>query len=114
MPRGGSTLQILEKASSTDFNTQWANKPIGLPTGGTRGQILTKTSPLNYAASWSDAPTGGGGGGGVSAVWESLTLSERNTSTGAYTATFPTGKNLSNYKLISVSVRSSLAVSITP
>lgn len=34
----------------------------GLPAGGTTGQLLAKASPDDYDAAWVDAPEGGGGG----------------------------------------------------
>jgi hypothetical protein len=39
----------------------------GLPSGGTTGQVLTKASGTAYDVEWDD-PTGGGGGGAVASV----------------------------------------------
>ncbi|MFJ9387687.1 hypothetical protein ACIRON_02630 [Nocardioides sp. NPDC101246] len=39
----------------------------GIPSGGTTGQVLTKASGTNYDTEWAD-PTGGGGGGAVTSV----------------------------------------------
>jgi hypothetical protein len=54
---GGTTNQILAKASNADFDTQWVNapnSPNGIPTGGTAGQILSKIDSTNYNATWID------------------------------------------------------------
>lgn len=44
---GGTTGQILQKKSDTDYDTEWVdNKGGGLPEGGTQGSILTLNSNL--------------------------------------------------------------------
>jgi hypothetical protein len=57
---GGATNQILAKASSADFDTQWVNapnSPNGIPTGGTAGQLLSKVDGTDYNAQWiNEAP----------------------------------------------------------
>lgn len=41
VPTGGTTGQILEKVSNTDYDTQWADAPIGNITGVTAGTGLS-------------------------------------------------------------------------
>lgn len=44
----------------------------GIPAGGTTGQILAKASGTDYDAGWVDPPEGGGGGGGDTAFVRAL------------------------------------------
>lgn len=41
----------------------------GIATGGTTGQLLAKASNADYATQWVNAPTGGGGSGNASGGW---------------------------------------------
>lgn len=41
---------------------------VGVPVGGTTGQLLAKATATDYDTEWVDAPTGGGGGGTIIAV----------------------------------------------
>ena len=52
LPTGGTTGQVLKKASNTDYDYQWQN--TDLPAGGTTGQVLKKTSNNNYEYDWVD------------------------------------------------------------
>lgn len=55
VPSGGTTGQVLEKNSNTDYDASWttpANPSAVLPTGGTVGQVLKKNSSTNYDASF--------------------------------------------------------------
>ena len=56
VPAGGTTGQVLKKASGTDYDTEWDDESggggSGLPDGGTAGQILTKDSGVDGDASW--------------------------------------------------------------
>lgn len=60
-PIGGAVGQIAEKASTTDYDVQWVDKPVGLPAGGTVGQALIKSTSTDYDVEWG----AGGGGTGV-------------------------------------------------
>ena len=51
VPTGGTTGQVLKKASSTDYDTEWGSVEA-LPTGGTTGQVLSKTSNSDYDVGW--------------------------------------------------------------
>lgn len=70
---GGTTGQVLAKASNTDFDTVWLDPGSasgGLPTGGEVGQVLAKKTTANYDAEWVDAqsgPQGPAGADGASA-----------------------------------------------
>lgn len=57
LPSGGTTGQILAKASDTDFDATWSNLPSvnEVPSGGTEGQVLTKTE---NGYDWEDASSG--------------------------------------------------------
>lgn len=65
LPAGGSTGEVLTKASATDYDATWQaapSSPNGLPTGGTANQLLVKNSATNYDASFATVgtvPTGG-------------------------------------------------------
>lgn len=57
IPAGGSTSQVLEKTSGTDYAVAWST-PLGVtPTGGSEGQVLTKNSSTNYDYSWAFTDT---------------------------------------------------------
>lgn len=45
----------------------------GIPAGGTTGQVLTKASNTDYDAAWQDIPSSGGGSSG-GGEWKSLTI----------------------------------------
>lgn len=70
IPAGGTSGQVLKKASGTDYDYAWAADATGgggggsLPTGGSTGQVLTKDSSTDGDASW-HTPSGGGGGGSL-------------------------------------------------
>lgn len=58
VPTGGTTGQVLAKASGTNYDTEWVNQSGGLPTGGNIGQVLTMVwgdDNPNYPA-WEDLP----------------------------------------------------------
>lgn len=55
LPAGGSTGEVLTKASATDYDATWqaaAAAPNGLPVGGTLLQLLAKSSASDYDAAW--------------------------------------------------------------
>lgn len=55
---GGTTGQILSKASNDDGDFIWIDAPSGggVPPGGTTGQILIKQSATDGDADWADFP----------------------------------------------------------
>lgn len=60
LPAGGSTGEVLTKASAVDYDATWQAAPAapnGLPTGGTTGQALIKNSATNYDASFTTIGT---------------------------------------------------------
>lgn len=57
VPAGGTTGQVLSKASNADYNLGWVSIPNDLPTGGTAGQFLVKNSGTNYDAVWTTPAT---------------------------------------------------------
>lgn len=64
IPSGGSTGQVLMKASGEDYALKWGTV-AGIPTGGTTGQVLRKSSNTNYAVEWGSIgalPAGGTAG----------------------------------------------------
>lgn len=59
---GGTTNQLLAKASNTDYDTQWVDAPNaanGIPTGGAQYTMLVKNSATNYDTSWTNTIDGG-------------------------------------------------------
>ncbi|MBR3428981.1 MAG: hypothetical protein IKG87_02665 [Clostridia bacterium] len=61
IPDGGTTGQILKKASDEDYDFEWGgtiNPEAAVPSGGTTGQILKKTSDADYDCEWDDAQGG--------------------------------------------------------
>lgn len=61
LPSAGTTGQILEKNSNTDYDVSWKDSHE-IPVGGSTAQVLSKTSSSNYDAGWSTphyVPTGG-------------------------------------------------------
>lgn len=58
VPPGGTTNQVLAKASPTDFDVAWQTLTAvnGLPVGGTAGQVLSKNSSNDFDAVWSAVP----------------------------------------------------------
>lgn len=61
VPDGGTTGQVLAKASNLDQDTTWATTHYP-PTGGTTGQVLAKSSASDYDWAWTDSSTGGASG----------------------------------------------------
>ncbi|MDR2395774.1 MAG: hypothetical protein LBD57_04175, partial [Endomicrobium sp.] len=57
-PTGGTTGQVLAKASSTDGDVEWMSIPEEIPTGGTTDQVLAKSSNTNGAVKWMTIPNG--------------------------------------------------------
>lgn len=54
VPVGGTAGQLLEKNSSTDYDSKWST--VGtVPSGGSAGQVLTKDSSTDYDTSWTTA-----------------------------------------------------------
>lgn len=72
LPSGGSTGQILTKASDDDGDAVWQDPDSGLPSGGVVGQVLQKISNDNYDADWMtvDAATHSVPSGG--SKWQTL------------------------------------------
>lgn len=56
LPSGGSTGQVLTKASNSNYDVKWSSAS-GIPSGGSTGQYLMKSSSTDYAVSWSDVIT---------------------------------------------------------
>lgn len=79
-PTGGTTGQVLAKASGADFDVEWSDAPAGLPVGGTIGQVLTKLSATNYDIGWVDAAGGGGSGSGGAATFRGALVKPSATS----------------------------------
>ena len=52
IPLGGQEGQVLAKASSSNYDLEWADREIGLPIGGANGQILIKNSNNDYDVVW--------------------------------------------------------------
>lgn len=71
IPSGGTTGQVLEKASNDDYDSAWGTIHQ-IPSGGTTGQALCKTSGTNYDVSWQTVS----GGGGLTANQLQTTLSD--------------------------------------
>lgn len=64
IPSGGSTGQVLMKASGEDYALKWGTV-AGIPSGGTTGQVLRKSSNNDYAVEWGSVgtlPSGGTAG----------------------------------------------------
>lgn len=66
VPDGGTTGQVLKKASNTDGDVEWAADEVGefgtpVPDGGTTGQLLAKNSNSNGDVEWvnDSVPAGG-------------------------------------------------------
>lgn len=65
VPAGGSTSQVLAKASGTSYDTEWVNPSVlagpagpGVAAGGATGQVLVKASNTDYDTEWSAAGAG--------------------------------------------------------
>lgn len=69
VPSGGTTGQILKKASGTDYDFEWANQQVvnGIPAGGSQGQALVKNSGTDYDAGWGNIAGGAVPAGGAAA-----------------------------------------------
>lgn len=72
LPLGGTTGQFLRKASNTDGDAAWTSFTGGLPAGGQLGQVLMKSTSADGAAEWVDAPMISGGLGVNSKQWRIL------------------------------------------
>ncbi len=72
VPVGGSTGQVLAKASGDDFDTEWVNQSGGgtgdLPPVGSEGDVLTTVSGV-----WQAAPSQGGSPARQTTVLEGVT-----------------------------------------
>ncbi|MEY4932837.1 MAG: hypothetical protein RLZZ403_1157, partial [Pseudomonadota bacterium] len=51
---GGTTGQVLAKASNTDYDTNWVDQSEPYPTGGTTGDVLLKSSSTDYDVAWTN------------------------------------------------------------
>jgi hypothetical protein len=51
---GGTTGQLLAKASNTDYDTEWVDQVEPFPTGGTTGDVLLKSSSTDYDTAWTN------------------------------------------------------------
>lgn len=59
---GGTTNQLLAKASNADYDTQWVDAPNaanGIPTGGAQYTMLVKNSATDYDTTWTNTIEGG-------------------------------------------------------
>ena len=57
VPKGGTTGQVLTKASNSDNHLQWSNIPTSsgsLPSGGTTNQYLRKINNTDYNVEWAN------------------------------------------------------------
>ena len=52
VPPGGTTGQVLKKATNSDYETEWASEGTGVPAGGTTGQYLKKKSNTDGDVEW--------------------------------------------------------------
>ena len=52
VPDGGTTGQMLVKASGDDGDTEWATPVVEIPVGGTTGQVLAKKSGTDFDLEW--------------------------------------------------------------
>lgn len=63
IPDGGTTGQILKKASDEDYDFEWGgtiDPAAAVPAGGTTGQYLKKNSDADYDAEWESINIPGG------------------------------------------------------
>jgi hypothetical protein len=67
VPAGGSTGQVLAKASATDGDVTFIDPPVALPAGGTTGQVLAKASDSDQDVEWATV-SGGTVSSGVEAT----------------------------------------------
>lgn len=58
VPIGGTALQVLQKVSVVDYDTQWYTPVKELPVGGTATQVLSKVSATDYDVQWVDTSSG--------------------------------------------------------
>ena len=91
IPAGGSSHQILRKSSNENHAVEWAD-PIGLPTGGSIGQYLKKTGTGDGAAAWSavDGILPKGGSSGQVLIKNS-SYTDYSVKWGTISGTLPTG-----------------------
>ena len=66
VPSGGTTDQVLAKASNTNFDLAWAdnsggNSSADIPSGGDINQVLKKLSGDDYDVGWANESAGGSG-----------------------------------------------------
>lgn len=54
VPAGGTTGQVLAKASGADHDTGWSDPAPQLPPGGGAGQLLEKASGTDFDTQWAD------------------------------------------------------------
>ncbi len=57
VPTGGTTGQVLEKASNTNYDTQWVDPSGGVPDGGAANDIIRKKSSANGDVEWTPRTT---------------------------------------------------------
>lgn len=56
VPVGGTTGQVLAKASADDGDLGWETPALEIPAGGTIGQVLAKKSATDYDLEWITLP----------------------------------------------------------
>jgi len=94
---GGTTGQILNKASNNDYDTTWVdNHPI--PSGGTTGQVLVKTNNSDYNVTWSTPSAG---------MTETLLFTNPAPSTATQITSISISGGVSSYKFFAIKSKDS-------
>lgn len=61
---------VVNAPNATKIINNTTSKVSGLPAGGTTGQVLAKATDADYDVNWVDTEGGGGGGGETPTVYE--------------------------------------------
>lgn len=90
IPAGGSTGQVLQKASGEDYALEWGTI-AGIPSGGTDGQVLLKDGTTNYAVKWGSPPGALPSGGTTGQVLKKSSAANYACTWGSPDGILPTG-----------------------
>ena len=90
IPAGGSTGQVLMKASGEDYALKWGTI-AGIPSGGTDGQVLLKDGATNYAVKWGSPPGALPTGGSTGQVLKKSAATDYACTWGSPDGMLPTG-----------------------